>query len=214
MQGTTFQRTGRVARRAFTHPLEAFAYVRDLPIWRRGPIDLRLPWFSYGAIRELQRFLKPEHDVFEFGSGGSTIFFAQRARQVKTVEHDRNWLDRVQARSKSLALNNIDFRFHPLDSVTVPDYRNGSYFAELAGAKYDLIAIDGYCGFETSRYGELRPYCFELATQAIKPGGVVVLDDSWMFPGLLAQARPGTVREFTGLGPCRYGVTSTALFCF
>lgn len=214
MEGTTLGRVTRVVERGLRHPLEAAQYLSHLPLWKSTPIDLRLPWFSYGAIHELNRWLRKEHSVFEFGSGGSTIFLAQRARQVVAVENDANWLQRVQARSQELALANIDYRYHPLDLAAVDDYQSSSYFAQIRAARYDLIVIDGYCGYETSKYGKVRPFCFDLAVDSIQPGGVIVVDDVWMFPELVRRLPADRVRVFEGLGPCRYGVTSTALFYF
>jgi hypothetical protein len=49
--------------------------------------------------------------VFEYGSGGSTIFLSERADQVFSVEHDKNWHTLV---SQALARRGITNRSYGL----------------------------------------------------------------------------------------------------
>jgi hypothetical protein len=87
------------------------------------------------------------------------------------------------------------------------------YFRALTGHTYDIVVVDGFCGYTTGRYGALRPHAFELALQAVRrPGGMIVVDDYWMYPELTARAPGARVQIFESTGPCRYGVTSTAVF--
>lgn len=54
-------------------------------------MSLGLPWMTYDAIAFLEEITSEENNVFEWGSGGSTIFFAARCKQVISVEHDKEW---------------------------------------------------------------------------------------------------------------------------
>src|SRR5262249_26106778 len=63
----------------------------------RGPLSDGLPWMPFPAIEFLETLLTPDAKVFEFGSGGSTIFFAARVCELVTVEHDADWLSRAAA---------------------------------------------------------------------------------------------------------------------
>ncbi|KAJ8601975.1 hypothetical protein CTAYLR_008808 [Chrysophaeum taylorii] len=49
-------------------------------------------------------FLRPEHVMFEFGSGGSTGEWARRVKKVYAAEHIAVWADRVR---EALAAENI-----------------------------------------------------------------------------------------------------------
>src|SRR5262249_9447946 len=40
------------------------------------PLDLGIPWVNYQALEWLSRIVNPRMRVFEWGSGGSTVFFA------------------------------------------------------------------------------------------------------------------------------------------
>ncbi len=52
----------------------------------RGRITAATPWFTYATIDWLSANLRPNFNVFEYGCGGSTLYFAKRARKVMSVE--------------------------------------------------------------------------------------------------------------------------------
>lgn len=55
----------------------------------RGPLH-PMPTLGWAATRLLAT-LAQGATVFEFGSGGSTLWFAQRAAGVISIEHDNDW---------------------------------------------------------------------------------------------------------------------------
>jgi hypothetical protein len=48
-----------------------------------------IPWVTYSFIDFIADRIQKHHTVFEFGSGNSTFYYAQRAQKVVSVEHDR-----------------------------------------------------------------------------------------------------------------------------
>src|SRR2546422_3046256 len=60
--------------------------VRFLPRWIRTihspstPQRNRFPWMVFKAVRWLDSYLNSEMNVFEYGTGGSTVFVARRGR--------------------------------------------------------------------------------------------------------------------------------------
>jgi hypothetical protein len=76
---------------------------RDYPVWMasqrsgRSPIGDRVPWIVYGAFRYLRGKLAPGDKVFEYGAGGSTLYFLDQGCELSTAEHDDTWLERVRA---------------------------------------------------------------------------------------------------------------------
>lgn len=109
-------------------------------------------------------------------------------------------------------VGNVTCELHPLDDTNAHTFREHPYFNRLREESWDVIVIDCFCGFTTAPQGQLRPFAFELALNQVSQHGLIVLDDSWMYPELLGP-RPGwRVTDYVGLGPCRYGVTSTAIF--
>ena len=85
---------GDLARRPGYIP----AYLRFHPFRKVVPLQAKLPWWSFEAIDYIAaRLADNPKKVFEFGTGGSTIFFAERCREVISVEDDPAWLQRVAA---------------------------------------------------------------------------------------------------------------------
>ena len=200
-----------LARALVTSPGYCWPYISSLPVLRRTPMDLELPWFSFGAIDYLMRYVNAHHQIFEFGSGGSTLFFSRRAARILSMESHPEWHSRVCERARRLKLNNLVCELHRLDGNRLERYRDSSFFDRVRSNQWDVVVIDCFCGFTDGSYGQLRRHAFEISLPQIAPGGLLVLDDSWLFPELV-KPRPGwEVHDFVGLGPFRYGVTSTAI---
>lgn len=61
----------------------------------------RMPWISFpGPIDLLSKTLGPADGVFEYGGGGSTLFWIDRVAEVVTVEHDAEWFNALKDRMK------------------------------------------------------------------------------------------------------------------
>ena len=214
MDSNHLQRLIRLTAALGRHPLQSVRYARHLPLWGRTPIDLEIPWFSYGAIDYLACAITPDWQVFEYGSGGSTVFFARRAAHVVCVENDAAWHTKVQEHLQRSGLTNVDCQLHAFGDAEAGHFEALPYFHALEAGRFNLIVVDGFCGFGTGRYGKLRPHAFARACAAVKRPGMVVLDDYWMFPEAPSLAGGVEPEVFEGVGPCRYGVTSTAVFRF
>lgn len=215
MKGTHLQRATRLLAHLARHPRHFFSYVHYLPAWGRQPIDLELPWFSFGAIEFLKKHVRREHAVFEFGSGGSSFFFARRAASVLSVENDSVWQQRVALQATQKGLSNLRCELHPIDPGKPAGYPELTYFTALQPLPYDIIAVDGWCDYENAAQGLLRQIAFDRALACVRrPGGIIIVDDYWMFPEMAARAPEARLTVFESPGPCRYGVTSTAIFAF
>jgi hypothetical protein len=96
--------------------------------------------------------------VYEWGTGYSTIWLAQRAGQVITMEHNPEWRDRIKDIAKEENIFNIDFNLYPLN--------NEKYFTHIhSTGSIDFIIVDG----------RERVKCFNQAKLLHKP---IMLDDS------------------------------------
>jgi hypothetical protein len=54
-----------------------------------------IPWYTYPAIEYLGNFDFSQCDVFEFGSGNSSLYWSSRARSVMSVEDNYGWFEIV-----------------------------------------------------------------------------------------------------------------------
>lgn len=214
MEGATLEKLWRLGRYLAARPGEIPRYLRDRALRRQSPSRRRLPWYSYPAIEFLEGWLRPDMTVFEWGSGGSTLFSAARVRRVVAIEDDPAWAAQVREALARDGLANAEIRLTASDLGSREAFAASAYARALddAGPEgWDLIAVDGS---DPLPGAPLRPVCFAAAERAVRPGGAVLLDDSWRYPELLARNRARELRDFRGTGPCRPGVTSTALFFY
>jgi len=58
--------------------------------------SLYRPIISDAAMEFFGSLLRPDSTVFEWGSGGSTIWMAQVVKRIVTVEHNPDWLAEVR----------------------------------------------------------------------------------------------------------------------
>src|SRR5688500_8981485 len=70
----------------------------------------RVPWITFMAREFLDSALSSQDTVVEYGSGGSTLYYALRCRTVVSVEHDPDWFDRVQSALAALGVRNCRAR--------------------------------------------------------------------------------------------------------
>ncbi|MBI1346072.1 hypothetical protein GC163_07265 [bacterium] len=179
-------------------------------VWSQSsPLQRRHPWMTYRAIQWLKGTLRPEMRVFEFGSGGSTLFFAERVAQVIAVEHDPIWYQQVQQTLSTSHLSNCQVQLVPQTPATegpqdiyVGEKRvkTGGRFEAYAKSidaypdrHFDLVAVDGLA----------RLACIQHAVSKIKPGGYLILDNAeWPeFQPAHDQFRDCLCENFYGLGP-------------
>ena len=130
---------------------------------RRYPIESRVPWLPFRVIERLERELTPTSRVFEYGGGGSTLWFADHCGEVVTVEHDDDWYRLLAERTASL------------EHVTIFHRGATDGYAEYVPAiqgypddHFDVVVVDG----------RERVRCFAASLTKVRPGGLVVLDDT------------------------------------
>jgi predicted O-methyltransferase YrrM len=112
-----------------------------------------IPWLAPNVISHLENLIQPDWEIIEHGSGGSTLWLAERAKSVKSVERDPDWRAVVQSKAP--------------ENVKVYGETYPADFHKLC----DLLLIDG-------EPVELRADWLESAPQIVKPGGWVVLDNA------------------------------------
>jgi predicted O-methyltransferase YrrM len=131
------------------------------------------------AIEFLDKVIESQFQILEWGSGGSTAWFAKRAKLVTSVESNREWFERVSHNLKSNHIHNVDYRLIEVDETLneeqslkkgqIPPYV--SIVHAYPENHFDMVIVDG----------AHRNICIHQAPKYIKPGGYLVLDNSnWM----------------------------------
>jgi precorrin-6B methylase 2 len=146
-----------------------------------SPLDDVIPMMTFRAVAWLRRYLQPRMQIFEYGSGGSTPFFARRVEHVVSVEHDPEWYARTEERLRSLGLDNCTYVLRPAQpganerfASTDPAYRGlnfEAYVKTIAGypdRRFDLVSVDG----------RARVACVLEAIAKVRSGGFLLLDDA------------------------------------
>lgn len=144
------------------------------------PFHEGIPWVTYDALGQLESMVTPTMRVFEFGAGGSTVFFAKRAAQVVSVEHDAGWQRLVQ---EELAdRSNVEYLLAepeprvPGDapdalSRNYPDHHFTTYTRSIDrfdDGSFDIVLVDGRARVASARHSYAK----------VRPGGWLVLDNS------------------------------------
>lgn len=209
MHGTIPLKIGRVIGNLVLHPQYIPRCLAHNVLHDKSPLDLKIPWFSYAAIDFLEKFLQPQMTVCEYGSGGSTIFFAQRTRSVFSIEDNPQWFNLVSKRLRELSLPNATLVLCPFDFKQAEGFEHSDYLHAMPEEKFDVIVVDG-----AEEWTPVRPRCFRMAESRIKPGGIIVVDDSWRYQQIRKENHAKRFEVFQSVGPGRPGVTSTDVFFY
>jgi hypothetical protein len=156
-----------------------------------------LPWVTYSFIDFIKERINKTQHIFEYGSGSSTIFYAERAGSVTSVEHDKGWFDMVKNTSPA----NAEMIFCQLE-------KDGEYAkkATLLNKKFDIIIVDG----------RDRVNCCKYSVDALSEDGVLVLDDSerevYNPARVLLKAQGFKEISFSGISPGLFYEKATSVF--
>ena len=166
----------------------------------RTPIDINgdpIPWFTYSFIDFLQERLTKHQRVFEFGSGNSTRYFAEKCLSIHSVEHHQEWyklgLDKKP--------ENAELTFIELD-------QDGKYCraAKASNHTYDIIIVDG----------RDRVNCCKQSIEVLTDQGVIILDDServkYEEARTLLKSRGFKELLFSGISPGFFYRKATSVF--
>lgn len=151
----------------------------------------RLPWMTFQSISFLNNKIKEGHLIFEYGGGGSTLFYLDKGAKVITVEHDSNWFDEISKevifyeKKGSWKGFNVppeeESNFNNENEIRLYSYSSNSekYFGKkfkkyvrtinrYPDEYFDFIVIDG----------RARSSCVLESVAKVKLGGFLVLDNT------------------------------------
>lgn len=160
--------------------------------FKKNAFDLSItsePWFNFSMLDFLNQRLKKDFDIFEYGSGNSTIYFSQRCNSIISIEDNLEWFNKVK---NFLEKNNIKNANLNYKSSEDEDYAK---IISAFNKKYDLIIIDA----------RKRNNCMLECINFLKPNGCIILDNSerkWYKKGTNFLKEQGFKKlDFTGLHP-------------
>ena len=155
----------------------------------KNPLNDGMPWMTFDAIRFLKKNLKKNMKVFEYGSGGSSVFFSKQAGEVISIEHNKEWFTLVKKYMDDHSVHNwtgmlCEAELSRIENLDPSDpdgcvssdaqYRNCSFkkyvesINQYPDGFFDLVVVDG----------RARPSCIKHAISKLKTGGYILLDNS------------------------------------
>lgn len=152
-----------------------------------------LPWYTYPAIEYLQQLDFRNQTIFEYGCGNSSIFWAERALKIISVEDDGQWYNIIlKAKKENQELIFAKDKTEYIDSINI------------SGLKYDVIIIDGNYRYD----------CAVIAVNYLKKGGIIIFDNSDWFPKSIQYLKQQNLIQidFSGFGPVNNYTWSTTIF--
>jgi hypothetical protein len=215
------------------HKYSLLELVSFFPRWYKylnneaSPVQNELPWITFPAIRFLESSLTKDMVVYEYGSGGSTLFFAKRVKQVYSVEHNEDWFLIISTAIKEKGHSNWSGRLiEPVHDAEClgksssnsnayvsgsPDFKGYSFKSyvesidDFPNEYFDLILIDG----------RARPSCFRHAIPKVRTGGYIMWDNterSYYLEEIPSLPGEWLRSDFPGPGPYVSFFTQTSIW--
>lgn len=172
------------------------SYFKYFGSWRehllpgRNSVDDQTPWMCFPAIEYLKNIVNPGMRVFEYGSGGSTMFWQSRVQEVVSVEHDLPWYNQIKERMQRDSIKNVKYILcepgpdpdfpkknfeNPDDFISGDISYSGKSFENYARSidsypdqYFNIIIVDG----------RARPSCIRQALPKLEIGGWLVIDNT------------------------------------
>lgn len=152
-----------------------------------------LPWMPYCFIDFLSDRIKPSFSVFEYGSGFSTRWYAERVDRVVAIEDDPEWCQRVDAilPANAEVTHSTDIEY----PSAIDEY-----------GQFEIIVIDG----------KRRSECAAAAVNHLTSDGIIIWDDTnnrYHNDGYeILRAQGFRELFFQGMGPVTANLQRTSVF--
>jgi hypothetical protein len=128
--------------------------------------------------------------VFEYGSGGSTLFWISRVQEIVSVEHDISWYSAMKKQFDAQSVQNLKYILseadedegfskktfeNPDDYISSDPAYKGKNFEQYAKSidsypdnYFDIVVVDG----------RSRPSCIQHGIPKLKKNGWLIIDNS------------------------------------
>jgi hypothetical protein len=172
-----------------------FGQARTAQQWSSMDKDGRpIPWYTYPAIEYINQLDFSEKVIFEYGSGYSTLYWAQRCQRLVSVEDDHAWFTKISSKLPSKVYHQY-----------LPERKE--YVSSIHGIKenLDVVIVDGSYRYE----------CVREAIKKITENALILLDNSDWYPEVAKFLRDSNLIQvdMAGFGPIN-GYTWTTSFFF
>ena len=149
-------------------------------------------WMTYSSIDFLESYDLSDAQVFEYGSGGSTLYWKNKSKSIVSVEHYAPWFDKMQ--------KHIDEHVQIIRQTDLSLYASEIDHYGL----FDIIVVDG----------AERMACTLKAKEHLKEGGIIILDNAEWYPNCATVLRESGFMQidFCGFSPLNSFTEMTSIF--
>jgi Methyltransferase domain len=135
------------------------------------------PWLTDDSIAFMHHWIRAGDRGFEWGAGRSTLWFARHDTELTSIESDAEWHRRVNEGLRAEGLG-VRVTCELVPAAEGSGHRPDSYIQAIDRAgngSLDFCLVDGL--------PEVRAECSLAALDKLRPGGILVLDNSnWFIP--------------------------------
>lgn len=124
------------------------------------------PWIRPGAAEYIESLMPEGANVFEWGSGSSTIWLARMGCAVTSVELDHEWVISVKDWLAREGLTARILDFSPKNPLNLKE--SADVILKEPDCTFDFVLVDG----------RNRNRCLANARSKVKIGGILCLDNS------------------------------------
>jgi len=140
-----------------------------------------LPYMNSKEIIDLVTYLHRDCEMLEIGCGISTLFFSRIVKRLISIEHNKEWSDKISNDMKSVSkcdwkihVINPNFSqihpFQPAELGQFDDYVN--FISNLEKDQFDVILVDG----------RDRVRCTIASIPLLRKNGILIIHDFWNRP--------------------------------
>jgi len=148
-----------------------------------------LPWWTDQAVTFIEGFIDQTRHIrplfFEFGGGNSTIFFLEKGVELITIEHDREWLGKIES-----IISMLPSRANAtLELASRPYHKKIFSIKDKILDRFVVIVVDG----------RDRVKCIESSIafcQSYNVPHLLILDNSERLANEYAEAKPFLKRMY------------------
>lgn len=124
------------------------------------------PWLTQDAIKILDNLLSKNDVGIDFGSGRSTLWFAERLKKLYSIEGNKGWYDKVNHLITKSGFNNIEYQYIKNENAS-PEYSSDYLKVYEKEASFDFVLVDGIYRYEPA----------DMAIDKLQSGGLLVIDN-------------------------------------